>query len=295
MDIAIRDACVPRTEGQHLLDALTGLGVHSVELLIDENLFVPSLKISLREEAAVRALQQMLKKRRHSVCALLLDTDFSGPAAESHVAWAIRAVRLARQLAVPAVRIDAHTADRSLSSQVVAENVIRAARRILHENPVAAVDLALENHAFLSNDPVFLDSVFSAIPDPRLGLTLDTGNFYWFGYPLEELYPVFEKYAPRAKHTHIKSIHFPPEMASQRRPIGWEYSQHCCPLDEGDIDLKRVVQILAAAGYKRTLCIENESLSKFPEAERLNVIRRDVTALHRVRDNLGKAEGAGLG
>jgi sugar phosphate isomerase/epimerase len=137
----------------------------------------------------------------------------------------------------------------------------------------------LENHAFLSNDPAFLNTVFAAVPDPRFGLTLDTGNFYWFGHPLDELYPLFEKYAPRIKHTHIKSIHYPPEKARERRPVGWEYSQHSCPLDEGDIDLKRVVQILRDAKYDRTLCIENESLGKFPEAERKNVIKRDVAAL----------------
>jgi sugar phosphate isomerase/epimerase len=70
-------------------------------------------------------------------------------------------------------------------------------------------------------------------------------------------------------------------MAHQRRQIGWEYAQYRSPLDEGDIDLSRVVQILRNAGYQRSLCIENESLNKFPEPARLEVIRRDVRALKR--------------
>jgi sugar phosphate isomerase/epimerase len=281
MQIGVRDACVPLAAGQHLFDALDDLGVKSVELLIDAVLSVPSLRLSLGDADVVRGLKQQLALRGIQVCALLLGTDFSGPAAEAHVQWVIRAARIAGELGTPVIRIDAHTPDRSLASQTVRDNVIRCARTILTETADTGVDLGLENHAFLSNDPVFLDAVFDAVADPRLGLTLDTGNFYWFGCPLDELYPLFEKYAPRVKHTHIKSIHFPPDMAHQRRQIGWEYAQYRSPLDEGDIDLSRVVQILRNAGYQRSLCIENESLNKFPEPARLEVIRRDVRALKR--------------
>jgi sugar phosphate isomerase/epimerase len=281
MEIAIRDVCVPLAAGQHLFEALGSLGISSVELLINGELFVPSLKTSLREDGAIKTLRQNLAQRKINVCALLLDTDFSGPTGREHTAWTIRAMRAARQLGVPAIRVDAHTPDRSLSSQSVCDSVIRALRWILHETPAVPVDLALENHAYISNDPAFLDKVFDAVPDPRLGLTLDTGNFYWFGHPLNDLYDLCEKYASRVKHTHIKSIHFPAEKVQERRTPGWEYGQYRSPLDEGDIDLKRVVGILRAAGYQRTLCIENESLSKFPEDQRANVIRRDVAALQR--------------
>lgn len=279
MQISIRDACVPLTSGQHLFDALDTLGLKSLELNLAPDLNVSSLHVSLKDASDVRLLREQLTRRGISVCALLLETDFSGPAAESHAQWAIRAAHLARELGAPVIRIDAHTPDRSLSSEIVRANVIRSARKILSETADTGVDLGLENHAFLSNDPEFLDAVFDSVADPRLGLTLDTGNFYWFGYPLDELYALFEKYAGRVKHTHLKSIHFPAGMARQRRPIGWEYGQYRSLLDEGDIDLSRVVRILRDAGYQRTLCIENESLSKFAEAARMDVIRRDVEAL----------------
>jgi L-ribulose-5-phosphate 3-epimerase len=287
MQIAVRDACVPLAADQHLFDALDDLGLRSVELLIDVHLNVPSLQLSLSDAASVRSLKEQLARRGVQVCALLLGTDFSSPAADSHIQWTIRAAHIAHALGVPAIRIDAHSPDRSLSSEFVRETLVRATTKIIAQTAGTSVDLGLENHAFLANDPEFLDAVFEAVPDPRLGLTLDTGNFYWFGYPLDELYALFEKYAPRVKHTHIKSIHFPPEMTHQRRPIGWEYAQYRSPLDEGDIDLSRVVRILRNAGYQRTLCIENESLSKFPEPARMGVIRRDVTFLRRVLPGIG--------
>jgi sugar phosphate isomerase/epimerase len=116
------------------------------------------------------------------------------------------------------------------------------------------------------------------VDDPRLGLTLDTGNFYWYGVPLDELYGLIERFAPRAKHTHLKSINYPPELANARRETGAGYKEYCCALDEGNIDLPRVVRSLRTAGYDRDLCVENESLFKHPPEAKLDVLRRDVAA-----------------
>ena len=281
MEIAVRDACVPLIEEQSLWDALRLLGIASVELAIDAEMTAKSLQQPVQTADQIRELRGRLGERGVRVCALLLATDFSGGEADAHIAWTIRAVALAEELEVPAVRIDAFTADRALSADVVRDNVARCVRRILAETAGSGVDLALENHAFHSNDPAFLDGLFAAVNDDRLGLTLDTGNFYWFGYPLEELYGLFAKYAGRVKHTHMKNINYPLEMAHQRRPVGWEYGQYRCPLDEGNIDLSRVVRILREAGYQRDLCIENESLNRYPESQRLEIIRRDIRALQR--------------
>jgi sugar phosphate isomerase/epimerase len=81
------------------------------------------------------------------------------------------------------------------------------------------------------------------------------------------------------KHTHVKNINYPPELANVRREVGVGYKDYCCALDEGNIDLARVVRILRAAGYDRDLCIENESLFKHPPEKRANVLRRDVAAV----------------
>ncbi len=43
--------------------------------------------------------------------------------------------------------------------------------------------------------------------------------------------------------------------------------------------MKRVVEIFKKAGYKRGLCIEDESLGKYPEGERMTILKRDEDAL----------------
>ena len=61
--------------------------------------------------------------------------------------------------------------------------------------------------------------------------------------------------------------------------MGWEYGRYCCPIHEGDIDFGKVAAILRRADYRGDLCIENESLGKYPEAERADVVKKEAALL----------------
>jgi L-ribulose-5-phosphate 3-epimerase len=285
MDVAIRDAMLPEREGREFFQGLRELGVCAVELDVRLDDSTPFIREdggaphSIRDDATVRRLKRGLDNEGVRVSALLLATDFSSPDAEAHVEYAVEAAHAAAELGAPAIRVDPLARDRSLSGDHVRDSFVRAVARVLRRTEGTGVDLGIENHGPIANDPEFLEEVFAAVPDPRLGLTLDTGNFYWFGHPLAEVYQLIERFAPRAKHTHLKNINYPPDLAQRRRPVGHEYGIYCCPLDEGNLDLRRVVGLLRAAGYDRDLCIEDESLDKFPPAQRIEVLRREVNAL----------------
>ena len=118
-----------------------------------------------------------------------------------------------------------------------------AMREVLRQTEGSRVAVGMENHGAQGNDPEFLTGVLQAIPDPRLGLTLDTGNFYWSGQPLSELYRIYARFAPRVRHTHVKSIAYPAAERERRRETGWKYGEHASPLADGDIDLARVIQL----------------------------------------------------
>ena len=107
----------------------------------------------------------------------------------------------------------------------------------------------IENHGTLTNDPEFLTPLFARVGSPLLGLTLDTGNFYWFGHPLSKVYELYELFAPRVVHTHCKNIGYPESGGRNARAMGWQYDKYTCPIYEGDIDFRRVVKILRAANY----------------------------------------------
>jgi sugar phosphate isomerase/epimerase len=84
-----------------------------------------------------------------------------------------------------------------------------------------------------------------------------------------------------------QNINYPEDKREITREAGWEYGTYMCPFDEGDIDLSKVVGMLAEAGYKGDLCIEDESLGKCKSAEeKLQVFKRDVAALKKALDSV---------
>ena len=134
--------------------------------------------------------------------------------------------------------------------------------------------------------------VLRRVASPRLGLTLDVGNWYWFGHPLSRVYEIYREFGPLVKATHVKNIAYPAEMRETQRAIGYEYGKYVSPLDEGDLDMARVAAILRECGYDGPLTIEDESLGKFPEAERAGVLKRDVEHMRTV---IGSIEAGGPG
>lgn len=283
--ISVRDANVPRRANQNIFAALREVGIDRIEMEIGRDFHAPQLSrasdvaysIAAPEETA--RLKTKLQEENVQVAALLLATDFSSDDADENVVWAIACIRAAKELGAPAVRIDTATRNGALSREEVAENFIARVSRVLAETAESGITLGIENHGHISNDAKFLDEVFARVPDQRLGMTLDSGNFYWFGLPLSQLYQTLEKYAPRARHTHMKSIAFPPQMRETQREVGYRYAELCCALDEGDIDMKRVVGFLREADYSGTLCIENESLGRYDVDAQFDILRRDAQTL----------------
>ncbi len=80
-------------------------------------------------------------------------------------------------------------------------------------------------------------------------------------------------------HTHCKSIRYPDDKKNVRRDIGWEYGKYNCPIYEGDLDFKRIVKILRKANYRGDLCVEDESLGKYPENEQADILRKEIALL----------------
>lgn len=289
LQVSVRDAMVTVPIGRSFFEALHALDISQIEINLN-----PSGHVTLLQEAdgsapysingpeAIQQLRRRLDAEGVQAVAFLLGTDFSGPDAQAHIQFAIKAVRAAETLGAPAVRIDTATSA-PISMEEARDNFVCAILQVLSETSDVAVDLGIENHGVISNNPDFLDGVFERVPDCRLGMTLDIGNFYWYGFPLSELYRVLEHFAPRARHTHVKNINYPAEIVEIVREKGYEYSRYCCPLDEGNISMARVVEILQNAGYTRTLCIENEALSKYPESARAEIIKRDVAILREVQ------------
>jgi sugar phosphate isomerase/epimerase len=264
---------------------LSDLAVPGIELEFDREGTVLSLdpeagnsRVSLLEDAGLEAILRQRDALGVRISAFLLANDFGHEDRASEIDWVVSAARSAHALGVPAVRIDAIMhGERELPLAERQDIFHSSMAEVLRRTEAYGTDFGIENHGFQGNDPEFLAGVFGRTDDPRLGLTMDTGNFYWYGHPLERVYEILERFAPRTKHTHVKNIRYPENVRHERREMGWEYGTYCAPIPDGDIDHAKLVGYLRAVGYDRDFTVEDESLGKFAAgAERLDVLRREV-------------------
>lgn len=281
MYVSIRDGIVMHAKYPSLSQGLKELGVDAIEITYGRDRGVMALDgqepMALDSPDAVKRYGDHLAQHGVRGSAFLLATDFNQPDVEAEVEWVVGAVRAAVGLGMTAIRVDsAMTGQRELPMEERVARYADGIRRALQETEDTAVALGVENHGFQGNDPAWLDSLFERVDSPRFGMTLDTGNFYWAGHPLDRVYEILEHLAPLTKHTHCKNIKYPVELRNRQRELGWKYGEYVAPLYEGDIDHRRVAQILIKAGYEGDFCIEDESLGHYSEAEQREVLRKDV-------------------
>jgi sugar phosphate isomerase/epimerase len=284
MYVSARDDTVKAAGFPTLLEGLRAIRINSVELSFSADRTVASLiddrRFPLKTAAECDAYRTHLEENGISVSALLVANNFGAADPEPEIAWCVDAILAAEALGAPAIRADTiMRTDPPEDRDARVRRYAAAMREVLSRTHASRVAVGMENHGAQGNDPEFLAGVLEAIPDPRLGLTLDTGNFYWSGQPLSELYRIYARFAPRVRHTHMKSIAYPPEERERRRDTGWKYGEYASPLAQGDIDLARVIKMLRDAGYDGSLTIENESLGRMPLPDRQAALVSDAAHL----------------
>lgn len=285
MYAAIRDDIVLSAGYPTVRAGLLDLGLIGLEVEFARDNTVHALdssegpaRLDLTTDSGLETFRAQCATSGIRVAALLMHNNLGSPDREGEIEWVVRAARAAQALGTPAIRIDAiMSGERDLPLEKRHEHFHSVMAEILERTAEWGGDFGIENHGFQGNDPAFLEGLFARTDDPRLGLTMDTGNFYWYGHPLSRVYEILEQFAPKTKHTHVKNINYPAETRDIQREMGWEYGTYCAPIPDGDIDHSKLVGFLKKAGYDRDFTIEDESLGKFAEGEeRLGAVRRDA-------------------
>lgn len=264
--------------------ALKQIGADCFEADLNDDLALPSLvapgkTYSIATPEGIAALRADLKANKCRISAFCMHNKFD-QRLDQEVAMTTKTVQAAERLGVTAVRID--LVPRALKPEEFLPFAIQAGKAICDATKKSKVRFGIENHGKVTNDPDFMEQLIAGVGSKRLGITLDTANLYWWGHPLDEVYKIYERFAPLSCHTHCKSIAYPEEKRNVKREMGWEYSKRCCPVYEGDIDFKRVVAILRKARYQGDLCVENESLGRFPEADRAGILQKEIVFLRQL-------------
>lgn len=282
MYCSVRDCMVMIDEFVNPVEGMRHLGVDAVEIALSDALEVCAMdsktpvKLASDEDAA--SYRRHLDALGLRPVAFLTACDFSMGDMASSAAWIARSIELADILGMPAVRIDsAMHRERELDFETRVELFARGLGEALERTKGSKVALGIENHGYQGNNLAFQLNVYKCVASERLGSTMDTGNFYWRGYPLSEVYGILRILAPYAKHTHLKNIKYPEDQREVMREGGWKYDEYVSPIAEGDIDHQKVLRILAEAGYEGDICLEDESLGHFSPGEaRVRVLEEDI-------------------
>ena len=285
MRVTIRDAHLKHTGLPDSWTALQRIGAEGMEAILDEQLDLPQVyHPDETYTAATAAGRKQLKARMEAteqrITALCMFNRFE-ERPEFEVQWCRKAAEVARDLNVAAIRID--VVPRKMEQAAFLEHAIDVLKQVIAATESTGARFAIENHGRVTNDPDFLAPLFQGVGSERLGLTLDTANFYWFGHPLSKLYEIYEQFAPRTFHTHCKSIRYPEEQREQQRPMGWRYADFHAPIYAGDIDFARVLAILKKAGYSDDLCIESASYRDLPGPDVIAMFSKEIELLKRLR------------
>ena len=263
---------------------MKALGAEGIEVQADlnlncVNLFHPQHKYTLATADGIQVLKDDLAASGCRITAFMMSNRFDEQL-DKELEGARGLVKAAQQLGVNVIRID--VVPRKLSGDEFLPFAVGACKQLCAIAEGTPIRYGVENHGKITNNPQFLEKLFDGVGSEKLGLTLDCANFYWWGHPVNDLYPIYEKFAPRAVHTHCKSIRYPADKKNIRREIGWEYGKYNCPIYEGDLDFKRIVKILRKANYRGDLCVEDESLGKFPANEQADVLRKEIALLKKL-------------
>ncbi len=281
LTLACGDATLSHIKETDCWTALKSIGAQGVEATIAEDLSLPRLfhptrKYSVATPDDQAALKADMEAAGCKITAFAMHNQFD-VRPEEEIQWTLKVARAAQTLGVPAVRIDVVTRKADLPDFLRFSTDIL--KKIMAASEPTGMVFGIENHGKTTNAPEFLEALFVGVGSDRLGLTLDTGNFYWFGHPLSKVYTLFEKFAPRVFHTHCKSIKYPADQREIQRPMGWKYAEFNCPIDQGDIDFHRIVEILRNAGYRNDMCVEDESLGKLAASECTATLAREIQHL----------------
>jgi sugar phosphate isomerase/epimerase len=279
--LACRDEHLKETGRKDSWAALESIGAEGVEAAVADDLALPGLfhpdrRYSVATPAGLSAVQADMKAAGKRITALCMANRFEDRP-EFELEWCAKAAVAAQALGARAIRID--VVPHKLAAPEFLDFAVRTLKKLVEATEPTGVAFAVENHGGTTNRPEFLTPLFERVGSPRLGLTLDTANFYWFGHPLSKVYELYETFAARVRHTHCKSIRFPEAEREKQRPVGWEYGKYNCPLYEGDIDFRRVLKALRAVHYTGDLCVEDESLGKVPADERGSILAKEIRHL----------------
>ncbi|MCM8756886.1 MAG: sugar phosphate isomerase/epimerase [Candidatus Omnitrophica bacterium] len=158
--------------------------------------------------------------------------------------------KLAHLLGTNLIRVDGGWPKEGVEESKFAKLILYGLEKTVEMAEKEDIYLALDNHGSVTNNYQFQLELLTQISSKRLGANLDTMNYRWYGYSVEELPSIYEKIAPYVRHTHLKD------------GVGARSEYQGKVLGQGEIPLSTAFSILKKHGYTGVWCVEYEGADK---------------------------------
>jgi len=268
-----------------IIEGCYDIGVYALELRGEPP---PIVFKDLERDGEREALFERLKSNRIRTSAISIETFYFDRYGKPIIPNLVEVARNVFKSPLLETRIlylgPPNETDPNISDEEYVYRVAGEVKTFLDKTADLGLEVAIENHGAqdrpLGVKKEFLQMLLKSVNSDRFGLTLDTGCFYWL-YPLNEYYKVTEYFLPYVKNVHLKNQTFPSEDRHKVKS-GSPVPEAHDTLYEGDVDLRRVINMLKGVGYDGALCIEDHSFPKLVKArgggvsEMREVIKRDI-------------------
>ncbi len=287
-EVGIRDTHLRNLGAPDSWAAADLLGISTIEVQINSKMKCQMLfegedtPYSVETPEDRKALKDKLAEKKKSICAFCCGVRFGDPDSDGEVVeWLVQAAEAAKDLGIPIIMVPVPGAQGMKDDEYIA----RTTKLLLALEPIAdktGIVFAMENLQRFNNRKEILEPILKALKSPRVGLALDITNMYWYGYPVEQLYGFAELYAPYVRYVHAKNEKYPEDKKNTQREPGWEYSKYATSVREGDVDFRRILAILAKAGYRGPVTIEDDSLGHHEVEGKKKVLQDDAKFLREI-------------
>ena len=218
--------------------------------------------LSWDDEADYERAKQLLAQANIVATSLGGYCDFAqldDEALQAEVDAFVRYCERAAQLDIPVVRAFAGDVKEGLSLTDVETRVREAFSEVMRRVQGLNVVVGIENHGRLANDGMFLRQLIETVASPKLGMTIDTGNFYWAGHPPERVEQFIQLLTPYIVNVHIKDVTYRDGKTA------------FVPAGRGIVPLRRLYALLEGAGYEGAIVSEYEGEAPYEEGTRESV------------------------
>ncbi|MCK4873217.1 MAG: sugar phosphate isomerase/epimerase [Phycisphaerales bacterium] len=227
------------------IERIKAVGVIGIELLHTDLLD--------RTPADVRALRRRFDDCGVIAAAVGVGNDFCHPLGSSELGRQVDLVRRraeqARELGTNVLRLEGGIPKPNVPTDGQWPAISDCVERCIPIADDLDCLLAVDTHGLITNRADELADTLDRIDHARVGSCIDPSNLRWFGHSVARAHELVDRLIPRCMHVHLKN---------GDGSTGAMEAYTATALDEGELDIGRIIRSLVESGYRGAWCLEYE-------------------------------------